>query len=314
MPAFDITDFLHPLDMAARQQLEAVPLLQPAVRKYLGAVHDRRFRQELLSSAVRLGPRQLSHLYRLLPPICDAFGIDEPELFVMRGEANAVTVGTERPMIVIYNGLLEDLAEDEVHAVLVHECGHILANHILYRQMAQALIRLGESAGALGSPLFKAVTSLAAGQLQTALFNWYRKGELTADRAAVAYLRDPEPMQRALFHIIGVPKWMPLDVDYNAFVEQAEEFDRITESNRWERYLARGLEMGSTHPIPTVRIRELTQWAESETFARLMGIAEASASDRACRCGVCGQQLEPDWRFCGRCGAVVKQEGAGEVG
>ena len=93
---FDVTDFLHPLDLSARQQLERIPLLQPTVKKYLGSVSDPRTRQWLLASAVRLGPKQLPHIYRMLPPICDAFGIPEPELYLMRGEANAVTYGHSR--------------------------------------------------------------------------------------------------------------------------------------------------------------------------------------------------------------------------
>jgi len=313
---FDVTDFLHPLDLSARQQLEAIPLLQPTVKRFLSTVTDRKVRQVLLSSALRLGPKQLPEIYRLLPPICDAFGIPEPELYLTRREANAMAVGHSRTAIVIYNQLLEDLAEDEIEAVLAHECGHIMAQHILYRQMAQAMVRAGASVGVLGTPLFKVVTGLASAQIQTALINWYRKSELTADRAAVAYLRDPEPMQRALFHIIGVPKWLPGDISYLAFLEQAAEFDQSTEATRLDRWLARSLESGSTHPIPTVRIRELTVWAESAAFRQLMQIADAGHMADRVGCAQCGLGLAPDWKFCLRCGepvppAAIDQAGEG---
>jgi hypothetical protein len=74
---------LHPLDLSARQQLEAIPLLQPTVKKFLSTVTDRKVRQVLLSSALRLGPKQLPEIYRLLPPICDGCGSSE----VMQREA-----------------------------------------------------------------------------------------------------------------------------------------------------------------------------------------------------------------------------------
>jgi Zn-dependent protease with chaperone function len=312
---FDVTDFLHPLDMAARQQLERIPLLQAAVKKYLSVVTDRKVRQALLASALRLGPKQLPEIYRLLPPICDAFGIAEPELYLTRGgEANAMTVGHTRTAIVIYNQLLEDLAEDEIQAVLAHECGHILAEHILYRQMSHTMLRAGATAGGLGTPLFKAVAGLATHQIQTALIDWYRKSELTADRAAVAYLRDPEPMQRALFHIIGVPKWLPGEISYSEFLEQAAEFDQVTESSKWDRYLARSLESESTHPIPAVRIRELTVWAESSAFQQLLDIAKAGRMVERVGCSKCGQELAPDWRFCLRCGEPVRQAAVSKKG
>jgi Zn-dependent protease with chaperone function len=266
--SFGISDFLHPLDRSARQQLEVIPLLQPTVRKYLTAAASRKPRQVLLSGALRLGPRQLPDIYRMLPPICAAFGIPEPELYLMRGDANARTVGHDRPAIVIYNRLLEDLADDEVQAMLAHECGHILAAHVLYRQMAQALIRAAPPGGP-GRSLLAEVPGLGSAQVQAALFSWYRKSELTADRAAVAYLGGAGPMQRALFRVLGVPKWLPGEVDYAAYLEQVAELDQISEAGRWDRALAPDLENGSGHPVAALRIRELTAWADSDAFRRL---------------------------------------------
>jgi len=245
-----------------------IPLLQPTVKKYLLATAGRKPRHALLAGALRLGPRQLPEIYHLLPPICEALGIPEPELYLMRGDANVRTAGHERAAIVIYNRLLEDLARDEVEAVLAHECGHILAAHTLYRQMAQAAMRAGASGG-LGRSLFADVPGLASGQIQAALFSWYRKSELTADRAAVAYLGGPEPMQRALGRVLGVPKWLPGEISYGALLEQAAELDLISEAGRWDRSLAPDFENATGHPLGAMRIRELTGWAESPEFRRL---------------------------------------------
>lgn len=269
LPAtFDIADCVHPLDRSARQQLEVIPLLQPTVKKYLTAAAERKPRQALLSGALRLGPGQLPDIFRMLPPICAALGIAEPELYLMRGDANARTVGHDRTAIVVYNRLLEDLAGDEVEAVLAHECGHIAAGHALYRQMAQALIRAAAPGGA-GRSLLTEVPGLASAQIQAALFHWYRRSELTADRAAVAYLGGAGPMQRALFRMMGVPKWLPGEVSYGAYLEQIAELDEISETGRWDRALAPDLENGSGHPLAAIRIRELTAWAESDAFREL---------------------------------------------
>jgi Zn-dependent protease with chaperone function len=306
---FHINDFLHPLDLAARQQLEGIPLLQTAVKKYQSLVTDRRERQWLLSNGVRLGPRQLPTIYRLLPPICDAFGIEQPELYLMRGAANAVALGgNSYTAVIIYNELLEDLAEDEIQAVLAHECGHILASHMLYRQMALALLGVGDKAGIAG-PIAGMIANIASVALQKAMINWYRKSELTADRAAAAFMGDPEPMQRALFRILGVPKWMPGDISYAEFAKQAEEFDVVSTASKWDRYLARDLETGSTHPIPTIRVRELITWAQSESYRQLLGIAQQERSSDRRGCGTCGQLMSSDWRFCQRCGNPVLIDG-----
>lgn len=304
---FNASDFLHPLDFSARQRLEAVPMLRQVTEKYMGFVTDRQQRQLLLSHAIRLGPRQVPQIYRMLPPICDAFGIPEPELFLMSGSPNAETTGHSQTFIIIFNQMLEDLAEDEIQAVLAHECGHILAEHVLYRQMALALHEAGGVAMSL-NPAAAALAALVKGGLQTALYDWYRKSELTADRAAATFMGTPEPMQRALFHILGAPKWMPGEFSYSEFAAQAQEFDEIsTESSKWDRHLSRKLETGSTHPFPVIRMRELMTWSGSEAYHQLLGIAmKESMADRR-SCTTCGQQLAGDWRFCQRCGKPVTE-------
>jgi Zn-dependent protease with chaperone function len=266
---FGISDVLHPLDQSSRQQLEVIPLLQPTVRKYVTVTAGRKPRQALLSGALRLGPRQLPEIYGLLPPICAALGIPEPELYLMRGDANARSVGHDQPAIVIYNRLLEDLAADEVEAVLAHECGHVLAGHILYRQMAQAAMR---TPGGPGRSLFTEVPGLAAAQIQSALYNWYRRSELTADRVAAAYLGSAEPMQRAMLRILGVPKWLPGEVSADAVLEQAAELDQISVPGRWDRSFTPDLDNATGHPMAALRIRELSSWAESEDFRQLAGL------------------------------------------
>jgi Zn-dependent protease with chaperone function len=303
MAAFQATDVLHPLDRAARQQLEGIPLLQSAVKKYLKLVSERRDRNWLLSNAIRLGPDQLPEIYRMLPPVCVAFGIPEPELYLMRGPANAMTMGHSRTVIVLHDQILEDLAEDEIQAVIAHECGHALCEHVLYRQMALAVQGVGAGVGALGGTA-GAIAGLASVPLQLALLNWFRKSELTADRAAALFMGSGEPMERALFHLLGVPKWFAGEISFARFAAQTVEFDALNEESKWDRFLSRKLESGLTHPIPTIRIRELTTWTESSEFRQLVASAGQGTKERA-SCPTCGVGVDPSWRFCQRCGATL---------
>jgi len=303
----NVNDLLHPLDLAARQQLEKVPFLATAVKKYNELVADRRQRSLLLSSAVRLGPRQLPDIYKLLPPVCAAFGMDEPELYLMAGStANAETLGHARPAIVIYSQLLEQLEVEQVQAVIAHECGHILADHVLYRQMALALRGGANSLGA-GLGLMAKPAQLA---LENALLNWYQKSELTADRAAVAFMGGPQELQLALFHLLGVPKWMPGKISYAEFAAQADEFDAMTAASKWDLRQARSVEQGMTHPMPALRLREIQTWSESETFRRILKISQRENQGQR-SCAGCGAMLTPDWRFCHRCGLPVAGDAGG---
>jgi hypothetical protein len=104
MNRFSAHDVLHPLDRMARDNLEQIPGLRKASDLYLRSVDERAMRQSLMSSALRLSPTQLPRIYRLLPPICDAFGIDEPELYLAHStEVNAWTFGQTRTSIVLYH-------------------------------------------------------------------------------------------------------------------------------------------------------------------------------------------------------------------
>ncbi|MFI9201186.1 M48 family metalloprotease [Streptomyces sp. NPDC053048] len=299
--SFSINDILHPLDLAARQQLEKIPGLQAATTKYRKTIADRRDRAWLLSNAIRLGPHQVPDVHKLLPPICAAFGIEEPELYLMPGQANALTIGHSSTSIVIHNELFLALPEDEVQAVLAHECGHILAEHVLYRQMALALFNgMGALSGKAGI-----VATVLSEPLKVALLDWYRKSELTADRAAVAFMGGPEELQRALFHLHGIPKWLPKEqISYPAFAAQADEFDAAMRETKLDRFLLRQLDSKATHPNPALRLREIQRWAESETFRQVMAIAQANGTGGTdpAACSGCGRPVRTDWLYCQRCG------------
>lgn len=306
-PSFNVHDLLHPQDLAARQRLESIPGLQAAAKRYRSMIADRRDRAWLLSTAIRLGPRQVPDVYKLLPPVCEAFGIDEPELYLTSGSANALTYGHSRTCIVIQNDLLLELPEDEVQAVLAHECAHIFAEHLLYRQMALALFNGVGGIGSLGgrAGVFAAVLSEP---LQAALLDWFRKSELTADRAAVAFMGGPEELQRALFHLHGIPKWLPKDqISYAAFAAQADEFDDVMKEAKLDRFLLRQRDKQSTHPNPALRLREIQRWAESETLRQVLAIARDGGTapadgDGARACRRCGRTAGADWMFCQGCG------------
>ncbi|XUL86170.1 M48 family metallopeptidase [Streptomyces galilaeus] len=307
LASFNTDDFLHPLDLAARQRLEKVPGLQAATKKYRSMIADRRDRAWLLSNAIRLGPQQFPDVYKLLPPICEAFGIERPGLYLMPGPANAMTIGHSQTCIVLHNEVFRDLPEDEIQAVLAHECGHILAEHVLYRQMALAVFGgMGVLSGKAGI-----VAALFSEPLKAALLDWYRKSELTADRAAVAFMGGPDELQRALFHLNGIPKWLPKDqINYDAFAAQADEFDAAMNETKLDRFLLRQLDSDATHPNPALRLREIRRWADSETLRQILAIAEGTGTlsiegPPGEPCGDCGRSVSSDWLFCQGCGAAL---------
>ncbi|MEU5694982.1 M48 family metallopeptidase [Actinosynnema sp. NPDC020468] len=300
--AFHPSDFEHPLDRSARQNLESIPLLRPAVEKYLKHFDERAVRNWQMSDMLRLGPRQYPRIYRLLPPICEAYGIEEPELYLMAGPVNAMTMGHARPSITLYSGLVESMQDDEIQAVLAHECGHIVGEHVLLLQMARVINT------ASGYNLFTKVLSFP---LHRALMAWMRMSELSADRAAAAFMGSGEEMTRTMLRIVGIPSYaLPSDYSLELFAEQAVEAETLRES-RWDRLLEQHYLPQSTHPLVSARVLELKKWVDTEAFRRLSAIALSART--ASRCETCGHHVEASWKFCHKCGRRLGAEELGAV-
>ncbi len=302
MAVFSASDVVHPFDESAKRQLESMTGLQATVQAFMKVYSEREAHNYHLSECLRLGPTQLPEIYRLLPPMCDAFGIPEPELYLSMGEVNAYTLGHTRTSIIIFSGLLDHMAPDEIEAVLAHECGHILLQHVLYHSMAQFLDAAREIGSAAPIPGLSALLSLASVPVQSALTSWSQKSELSADRAAAAYMGSADAMTRVLFRYAGVKVDSPYVHSVQAFADQAKEWEALRES-RWNRILQWMLSKQSTHPMLAIRVREIQGWATTPGFSRL---AEVAAEARQVpRCPTCGHKIDAGWRHCNECGTAL---------
>ena len=130
----DYCDFIHPEDEIALNRLKAVPELQTVTKWMMSNLTETFFHGLYMATRIRLSPTQLPKIYNLLPPICRKFGIEEPEFYLeMNPAPNAYTFGDTRTFLTITSGLLSHVKNDEeLIAVLAHECGHILCRHVLY--------------------------------------------------------------------------------------------------------------------------------------------------------------------------------------
>ena len=170
------TDFIHPEDAAALRQLESIPGFPTLVKKLMSMGLEQLQYGVNMASAIRLSPRQLPKLYNRLPPICKKLGIEQPEFYLsMDPNPNAWTFGDTKIFITITSGLVDMMTEEELDAVIAHECGHILCHHVLYHSIAHYVMDGLDSLGVLGS---------LGAPLQYAILYWERKSELSCDRAA----------------------------------------------------------------------------------------------------------------------------------
>ncbi len=253
-------DFIHPSDKAALDKLKAVPLFGTCVQTFMTLFPERILHGLNMANKVRLGPKQLPDIHRYLPPVCKTLNIEEPEFYLeMDPRPNAYTYGDKRVFVTVTSGLIEHLTPDEVRAVVAHECGHIVCQHVLYHTMAQLFIQLGP---VVFGPL--AAVSLP---LQYALLYWMRRSELSSDRAAAVVMGGARPVVETFVRLAGGPKSMTRDIDLRLYAQQADDYEQLMESD-WDRFLVGTVAAQRSHPFHAVRTREIIRWCRTPAFKK----------------------------------------------
>ncbi len=259
-PGISPTAWEHPTDRAALTALRAVPGFDIVLKKLFAIVGEKSLRMYHDANAIRVSSRQFGRLHERFLECCEILDAQEvPDLYVAQFPLlNAMTIGLDKPFIVMNTSTAEILDDDELHFVLGHELGHALSGHALYKTMLSLLMRLTFS----GLPL----TRLVFFGVILALREWDRKSELSADRAGLLCIQDPETAYRTFMKMAGGTRVDQMDL--GAFLEQAatyEQSDTMGDSivkllnNRFR-----------THPFSVTRAAEVMRWIDTEDYAQLM--------------------------------------------
>lgn len=252
----------HPADRAALQSLRSVPGFDEVVKKVYGFIGERGVRLIFQADAVRVGATQFPRLNQLYSDVLTSLDWPErPELFVSQTPfANAGAFGMDKPFIVINSGTLTLLDDDELRNVLGHELGHVMSGHALYHTVLVLILHVG-----LGALPFLAGIALLP--IQLALLEWFRKSELSSDRAGLLACQDAPASLRVNLKFAGGGDMSQMDL--NAFLAQAREYEEI--GGALDRIFKILGVLGRSHPFNTVRAAELQRWIEAGTYERILG-------------------------------------------
>jgi Zn-dependent protease with chaperone function len=227
------------------------------LRRLAGLFSDRSLRLLFLASSVRTSQEQFPHLHELLldgSAVLDLPAV--PELYISQDPfPNAMALGTDKPFIVITTGMVELYDLEEMRFAIGHELGHVLSGHTVYRTMLFHLTRLATRLA------WFAIGYISLRVIIAGLEEWYRKSELSCDRAGVLAGQDPASARRALMKLAGGSRMAELSHD--AFHQQAREYDAVPDVREG---LLKLLQLqGTTHPFAVIRFAELDRWvAEGE--------------------------------------------------
>lgn len=251
----------HPADRAALQSLRSVPGFDEVLRKIYGFIGERGVRLLFQADAVRVGPTQFPRVHQLYTDVLTTLDWTErPELFVSQTPfANAGAYGMDKPFIVINSGALKLLDDDEMRSLLGHELGHVMSGHALYHTLLVLLLNVSFSA----LPFLAGIAILP---IQLALLEWFRKSELSSDRAGLLATQDPLASLRMNLKFAGGGDMQQMDL--NAFLVQAKEYEET--GGAVDRVFKILGVLTRTHPFNTVRAAELQRWVEGGDYDRIL--------------------------------------------
>ncbi|WP_420447372.1 M48 family metallopeptidase [Candidatus Palauibacter sp.] len=250
----------HPADRAALNALRRIPGFDLALRKILALFGERALRLAFKANAVRTSENQYAWVHARLARVCEVLDVEKPpECYISQTPiVNAGAVGFGEPFIVLNSSMLEILSEDEVESVLGHEVGHILSGHVLYRTLLIVVVNLV----IVRYPL----AGLALQPILMALMEWYRKSELSSDRAGLLAIQNPRIAMSALMQLAGGSRGVALDLD--EFIAQSDEYraggDLLDAVYKVLNVLVQ------THPFAVIRVAELRDWIESGEYDRIL--------------------------------------------
>ncbi len=266
-PGISSEAFRHPLDFQAEQALRSVPGFNLVASKFVEFIYERPQLVYLMGNSIQAGPRQYATIYGMFRECVRDLDIyPEPLLFVSQNpQVNSYAMGQEYPYIVINTGLLDLLTDDEIKTVLAHELGHIKCGHTILIQMAMWVVN---AASAIGEMTF-GLGNIISNGLIVAFYEWRRKAELSADRAALLVMDNPRKVMTTMMKISGGSNRFIDECSLEEFIKQSENYRNLDQDGLNQVYKAlmyAGVNGMLSHPFPVERIHYLQEWTNSSEY------------------------------------------------
>ena len=262
LPGISSRAYEHPADRSALVALRKLTGFDTILKNLAGLFNDRALRLMFLASSVRASADQFPDLHQAMLDGCYILDLPRvPELYISQNPmVNAMALGSDKPFVVLYSGLVELMDPEEIRFVIGHELGHVLSGHTVYNTMLYYLIAL---ANRLALVPFAWVGLKA---VIWALEEWHRKAEMSCDRAGLLATQDVEAARRALMKLAGGRRLAELSS--NEFHRQAREYDAVPDIR--ESLLKLLQLQGTTHPFAVVRFADLDRWAADGEYQSIL--------------------------------------------
>lgn len=271
-PGISSEAFRHPLDRQAEQALRSVPGFDLVARKFVEFLSERPQFVYEMGNSIQVGPRQYASVYQIFRDCLRDLDIyPEPNIFVSQNPmVNAFALGQECPTVVINTGLLDLLSELELRSVIAHELGHIKCGHSTLTQMAMWIRQVISGLSEMTFGLSGFITT----GLLLAFYEWLRKAELSADRAALLVVDELNPVLHTMMKMAGGSHKYAHEVNVQEFIRQSERYQELDQDGLNQIYkflLYNNLSQGIflTHPFTVERAHYIQEWSQSAEYQQI---------------------------------------------
>jgi Zn-dependent protease with chaperone function len=292
-------EYEHPFDKKALASLEATPGLPALLKTIKKYSFDKVQKITHTGSYLQVGENQYPKLHSIYWECCDVLDFRSvPPLYLMEMyNINAYATCFSSPLIVLGTGAAEALTDDELAFILGHELGHIKSQHLLYHDLADILSPLGAIIG----DMTLGIGNLVSVGLQVALLYWQRMSEFTSDRAGLLACQNVQAAITAVAKMAGFIRSEPGELNVEEFMLQARRFIGF-DYDALDKIAKYYSVMEKTHPWTVMRAHELDQWITSGQYEAVLNRKAQANSLPFKKCAMCGEPVNPEDRFCSKCG------------
>gem|GEM_PF-2299670 len=268
--------YRHPGENGALGRLEKAPGFARLIEFMADHAGGKAERMVETASMARVGPGVYPLLDELWNRTLAAFGTAGIPLHVSYRDRQTWVVrdGGAGPRAVIAAGLLDELPQAEMAALLAMLAGSVRLGNVPNLAAAEFLRRVQDLSGIAAAPAFA---------LSWALENWRRYAAMSADRAAALHC-GPEAVQELLCRVSGAGSgaWggVPDSRSLRLQGVEASARDKDWDTRRWNRFVAA---MDRNNLAGILRSRDLADWVASGAIDKiqsgLAAVPEEEASD-----------------------------------
>jgi len=249
-------------DRAMLRTLSKMPPVTLAASAVV-SMYKRFLKNQYLGTTVRVSERQFPRIHAVAKHCAERLDVPIPTVYVQNSPfLNAYTFGTQDDsFIVVHSALIDHFTEAELTFVIGHETGHIQNQHVVYGTLLHVL-------RTTASLLLRWISP----PIEVALLAWYRRAEITCDRAGLLCCGDVSVATKSFLKMATGSQKLYAELDVEAYLSQLEE---------GRRGLGRFTEAFASHPYLPKRVSALRLFTQSALCREALDLGEGGLSMEA---------------------------------